>query len=151
MIRRDYIERLVEQAAQAIAQVLELVGAGHFDPALQLIRRTSATVLGPLWPLIDRLDPASAVELAGRYEIDRVRIYAALIGEEGLIHQARDRGAEAAHCARRALELYAAASLAGAKLLPADHARVARLLPLAGGLDSRFEAEAARLAALATN
>lgn len=151
MIRRDYIERLVAQAAQALAQVLELVRAGQFDPALQLIRRTSEAVLGPLWPLVDRLDPESAVQLAGRWELDRIRLYAALLGEETLVHNLRERPLEAARCGRRALELYAASALGGAQLLPADRERIALLLPLAGDIDPRYQAEAARLAAPATN
>lgn len=151
MIKRDYIERLVAQAAQALAQVMELVRSGQFEPALEVIRRTAAAVLGPLWPLVDRLDPASAVALAGRWELDRIRLYAALLGEESLIHQAGERSGDAERCARRALELYAAASLAGLELLPADLRRIADVLPLAGRLDARYEGEAARLAAQATN
>jgi hypothetical protein len=151
VIKRDYIERLVQQAVQAIAQALELVSAGQFDPALLLLKRTSEAVLGPLAQLVDRLDPASAVALAGRFEADRIRLYAALLGEQSLIQELRHHHEEAASCARRGLELYAAASMAGLKLMPGDHDRMARLIPLAGRIDPRYEPEAQRLAALATN
>ena len=103
MIRRDYIERLVQQSVQALAQVFDLVAAGQFDPALEMIRRTAETVLGPLAKLADRLDPATAVALVGKYEVERIRVYAALVGEEALIHDLRKRPAEAAATGRLAL------------------------------------------------
>ena len=127
MVRRDYIEKLIEQAAQALRQIAQFVAAGEFDPALQMIRRTGDLVLGPLAPLLDRLDANSAVALAGRFELDRIRMYAALTAEEGDIHQLRGHVDAARRCHSRALELYAAAARAGARLLPADEERIARL------------------------
>src|SRR5205807_510086 len=108
MIRKDYIERLIERAAHVLAEVARMVRLGEFEPALALIRRTSAEVLGPMGPLLERLDARSAAELAGRYEIDRIRIYAALTCEEGAVHQARGDAAKAEACFRRGLELYQA-------------------------------------------
>lgn len=125
MIRRDYIERLIERAAQALAQIARLVSAGEFEPALEVIKRARAELLGPLGPLLERLDAQSAVELAGRYELDRIRIYAALTCEEGAIYDARGESARAEKCFRRGLELYAAGESAGARLLPADRDRIA--------------------------
>lgn len=125
MIRRDYIERLIERVAQALAQIARLVATGQFDPALELVRRTSAEVLGPMGPLLERLDPASAADLAGRFEIDRIRLYAALICEEGAIHEARGAADHAERCYRRGLAMYDAAARSGARLLPADDERIA--------------------------
>jgi hypothetical protein len=125
MIRRDYIERLIARAAEALAQIARLVASGEFDPALELVRRTAAEVLGPMAPLLERLDAGSAADLAGRYEIDRIRLYAALTCEEGAIHEARGDAPRAAACYERGLALYEAASRAGARLLPADDERVA--------------------------
>jgi len=125
MIRKDYIERLIERVMQALAQMARLVATGQFDPALELLRRTSAEVLGPMGPLMERLDARSAAELAGRFEIDRIRLYAALTCEEAAIHEARGDAARAAACYRRGLELYEAGAAAGARLLPADEERIA--------------------------
>jgi hypothetical protein len=125
MIRRDYIERLIARAAEALAQIARLIASGQFDPALELVRRTAAEVLGPMAPVLERLDPASAAGLAGRYEIDRIRLYAALTCEEGAIHEARRDEARATACYRRGIALYEAAARAGARLLPADDERIA--------------------------
>ena len=125
MIRKDYIERLIEKAIQALAQIARLVRLGEYEPALELLRRTTAEVLGPMGPLLERLDPASAAELAGRFEIDRIRLYAALTCEEGAIHEARGHASQAEACYRRGLELYEAGVRAGARLLPADEERLA--------------------------
>jgi hypothetical protein len=78
-------------------------------------------------PVLERLDASSAVELLGKYEMDRLRMYAALLGEEGAIHERRGKPERAELCYRRALELYAATSLAGARLNPADRERIALL------------------------
>src|ERR1700680_4675192 len=89
VVQRDYIERLIEQAAQAIAQIIQLVRAGDLDPALIVVQKTRELVLGPMRPVLERVDAASAVYLVGKYELDRLRMYAALLGEEGTIHQLR--------------------------------------------------------------
>src|SRR5579862_5375960 len=125
MIRKDYIERLIARVAETLAAIARLARAGEFEPALELLRRTSAEVLGPMGPLMERLDAKSAADLAGRYEIDRIRLYAALTCEEGAIHERRGDLARAARCYRRGLELYDAGAAAGARLLPADEERIA--------------------------
>ena len=147
MIRRDYIERLIEQAAQAIRKIAQLISEGQFDMALQLVRQTSEIVLGPFTPVLKQLEATSAVALVGKYDLDRIRLYAALVGEEGAIHELRGRSAEAGQCSHRSLAFYAAASSAGAHLQPADLERIALLYPKVkdGGLDNRYEEEIRRL------
>jgi hypothetical protein len=127
LIRKDYLERMIEQAIQAIAQIAQLIKAGEFDPAMILIRNTSEAVLGPMAKVLERLDAASAVELLGRFEVDRVRMYAVLLGEEGLIHELRHHESQAQFCFRRSLEFYAAGSKAGMGLLQADIDRIVQL------------------------
>ncbi len=127
VVQRDYIERMIEQAAQAFAQILELARAGDLDPAMIMLQKTRDLVLGPMRPVLERLDASSAVELVGKYEMDRLRMYAALLGEEGAIHDRRGKPARAELCYKHALELYAAISLAGARLNPADRERIALL------------------------
>ena len=148
MIRRDYIERLIAQAAEAIAEALRLARAGETDPALRLLRQTSLRLLGSLGPLLDRLEAGSAVSLAGRYELDRIRVYAAIVAEEGAVHELRQDPAAAAASYRRALELYAEGSLAGMRLMPADLERIRGLLesPAAAGLAPGRLAELRRVA-----
>jgi hypothetical protein len=128
-VQRDYIERQIEQMAQAIAQIVELVRTGQFDPALIVVRKTYEAVLGPLQPVLERLDAASAVELLGAFESDRLRMYAALLTEEGTIHELRGQAARAQQCYGRSLDLYTALSKAGARLNPADWERIELLQP----------------------
>src|SRR6266852_5226103 len=121
IVQRDYIERMIEQAAQAIAQVLQLVRTGDLDPAMILLQKTRDLVLGPMRPVLERVDAAGAVELVGKYEMDRLR-------------------------------LYAATSLAGARLKPADCERIALLQPQVapGSIGKRFGDELQRLASEAS-
>ena len=148
VVQRDYIERLIEQAAQAMAQILQLVRAGDLDPALIVVQKTRDLVLGPMRPVLERVDAASAVYLVGKYELDRLRMYAALLGEEGTIHELRRKPARAEQCYRHALELYAAISLAGARLKAADLERIVLLLLKveAGTVEVRYRDELRRLA-----
>ncbi len=127
IVYRDYIERMIEQAVQAIAQIAQLVRAGDLDPAMILVHKTRDLVLGPMRPVLERVDAASAVELVGKYDLDRLRMFAALLGEEGAIHELRGKPERAEQCYRHALELYAAISQAGATLKPADSERIVLL------------------------
>jgi hypothetical protein len=148
VVQRDYIERMIEQFAQAIGQILQLIRAGDFDPALIVVHKTCDLVLGPLRPVLERLDAASAVELLGRFELDRLRMYAALLGEEGAIHELRGQTARAQTCYSRALELYVAISQSGARLKSADWGRIAMLRPKVDidTIDSRYREELRRVA-----
>jgi hypothetical protein len=137
IVYRDYIERMIEQAVQAIAQIGQLLRAGDLDPAMILVNKTRDLVLGPRRQVLERVDAATAVELVGKYDLDRLRMFAALLGEEGAIHELRGKSARAEQCYRHALELYAAISQAGARLMPADSERVALLeAKVAGGPQS---------------
>jgi hypothetical protein len=147
-VQRDYVERMIEQAGQALARILELVRAGEVEPALSLAHRTMDLVLGPLRPVLERVDAATAVDLVGPFELDRLRMYAALLGEEGGIHELQGDSGAAERCYRHALELYAAMSLAGARPKASDQERIALLQPKVDALtiDERFREELRRLA-----
>ena len=123
-VQRDYIERMIEQFAQAIAQIVAAVRAGDFDLALITVRRTSDLVLGNLGAVMERLDAASVVDLIGKHDIDRVRMYAALLAEEGTIRELRGQIPRAQYCFGRALDLYNAISLSGDQLRAADWERM---------------------------
>jgi len=147
-VQRDYIERMIEQFAQAIGAIVAAVRAGDFDLALITVRRTSDLVLGNLGPVMERLDAASVVEFVGKLDLDRIRMYAALLAEEGTIREVRGQAERAQYCFSRALELYAAISLSGARLKTADWERIVSLQPkvAAGAIDGQYLDELLRLA-----
>lgn len=130
MIQRDYIERLIEQCAEALRSILGLRRAGRLAPALQVVRDAQRDAAGPLRPLLERLEASSAVEVAGAAQADRVRLFATLLGEEGLIHRELGDTASAYLCCRRSLELFAALSLAGTRFDAADLERIAVLVTI---------------------
>ena len=127
MIQRDYIERLIQQAIQGLAQVVALVRRGELDPALILVDKTADLLLGSLRAAFERLDAPSAVALVGPGELERVRLYAALVSEQAAIHELRGNGALALFLQRRSRDFYRAAQGAGCRLLPDDLERLADL------------------------
>jgi hypothetical protein len=129
IVQRDYLMRMIAQFAAAIAEIAALISAGEFDLALIVVRRTSDLVLGNLGPVYERLDAASIVDLIGKLDMDRVRMYAALLAEEGTIRELRGEVPRAQYCFRRALDLYDAISLSGAQLRTADWERLNMLRP----------------------
>jgi hypothetical protein len=129
IVQRDYLMRMIEQCAVAIAEIAALIRAGEFDLALIVVRKTSDLVLGNLGPVFERLDAASVVDLIGKHDLDRVRMYAALLAEEGAIRELRGETARAQYCFSRSLDLYEAISLSGAQLRTADWERMDLLRP----------------------
>lgn len=127
MIRRDYIERLIEQVVDAVARVLRLREVGDTDRAQEALDVTIDLVLGSYRPLVERLEARAAVMVIGDHEVDRIRMYAALLAEEGALHEQVGELATARLRWRRALELYEAAAAAGAHLDDVDRDRVAQL------------------------
>jgi hypothetical protein len=116
--------RMIEQCAAAIAEIAALVRAGEFDLALIMVRKTSDLVLGNLGPVFERLEAASLVDLMGKHELDRVRMYAALLAEEAAIREFRREMPRAQYGFSRALDLYNAIHVSGAQLKAADWERI---------------------------
>ena len=129
IVQREYLMRIIEQCAAAIAEIAALIRAGDFDLALIVVHKTSDLVLGNLRPVFERLDAASVVDLIGKHELDRVRMYAALLAEEGTIRERRGEMPRAQYCFGRALDLYDAISQSGAQLRTADWQRIDMLRP----------------------
>ena len=129
VVQRDYLMRIFEQCAAAIAEIAALIRAGEFDLALIVVRKTSDLVVGNLGPVFERLDAASVVDLVGKYDLDRVRMYAALLAEEGTIRELRGEASRAKFCFGHALDLYNAISQSGAQLRTADWERMDALRP----------------------
>lgn len=147
MIQRDYIERLIQQVVQTLALMLRLREEGEVERALRAAQRTEELVLGPQHQLLARMEATTMVDLLGRYEVERVRLYATLVAEEGATHDAAGDTDRAAWRYARALELFAAASIGGARLDGGDRERVAVLVAKvgAGSVDPRYRDELARL------
>jgi hypothetical protein len=147
VFRRDYIERLIEECARALGRAMELRRGRQLEPALRLVRQTQEQLVGPLRLVLERLEPSSAVEVVGPAQLDRVRMYAALVGEEGLIYQAMNNSASGFLCCRRSLELYAAVSLARVQLDDVELERIALLMSTVdvGELEERYRNELQRL------
>lgn len=113
---------------EALGLILGYIRQGQFDAALIVVQRTVDIVLpGPLRAMVEKLEAESLVAVLGPAELERVRMYAALLAEEGAIHALRGHDQLAAERSRRALDLYAAAAAAGARLLPPDLERVEAL------------------------
>jgi hypothetical protein len=129
IVQRDYLMRMIEQSAAAFAEIAALIRAGEFDLALIVVRKTSDLVLGNLRPVFERLDATSVVDLIGKLDLDRVRMYAALLAEEGTIRERRGQMPRAQYCFSRALDLYDAISKSGAQLRTADWERIGMLRP----------------------
>jgi len=148
VIQRDYIDRLIQECAQALSRMLRLGREGHHDEALQVFGDAADRILGSIRPLVERMEPDSAVDFVGRNQLDRLRLYATLLGQEGLVHRARGDSARAFLSCRRALELYAAVSLAGVALDDEDLERIGVLTTLVDldGVEPRYREELGRLA-----
>ena len=148
VIQRDYIDRLIQECAQALSRMLRLRSEGRHDEALQAFGEAADQILGPIRPLVERMEPDSAVDFVGRNQLDRLRLYAALLGQEGLVHRARGDSARAFLSCRRALELYAAVSLSGGALVDDDLERIGVLTTLIDlrGVEPRYRDELGRLA-----
>ena len=121
--------RIIEESTRAIADIAALLLAGDFDLALLVVHKTSDAVLGDLGPVFERLEAASVVDLFGKLDLDRVRIYAALLAEEGAIRERSGQMPRAKYCFRRAHDLYEAMSQSGVQLKAADWERLAMLRP----------------------
>jgi hypothetical protein len=125
MIRKDYIERLIEQFAAAFAALLKLRRERKTEEAQQLIRDTALSVLGMEYSALTMADAASTARLLGHPL--RVVGLARLVAEEGnLLHERGDP----AHATLRwglALELFLEAQAMGAALEGEDARVLAEL------------------------
>jgi hypothetical protein len=128
-VQRDYLMRLIEQCAEAIAEIAAFIRAGEFDLALIVVGKTTDLVLGNLRPVFERLQATSVVDLMGNFDLDRVRMYAALLAEEGTIREHRGEMSRAHYCFSRALDLYDAIAQSGAELRTTEWERMDMLRP----------------------
>lgn len=114
MIRKDYIERLIEQFAAAFAALLKARKAQRTEEAQQLIRDTALSVLGMEYSVLTMADAASTAQLLGHPL--RVVGLARLVTEEGELLQEQGDTARAALRWGLALELFLEARELGGTL-----------------------------------
>jgi hypothetical protein len=114
MIRKDYIERLIEQFAAAFAALLKLRRERKTEDAQQLIRDTALSVLGMDYTTLTMADAASTARLLGHPL--RVVGLARLVAEEGELFHEQGESARAAVRWGLALELFLEAQAMGATL-----------------------------------
>jgi hypothetical protein len=118
MLRKDYIERLIEQFAAAFAALLKLRREKKTEQAEQLIRDTALSVLGMEYGTLTMADAASTARLLGNSL--RVAGLARLVAEEASLFEQKGDSARAALRRGLALELYLEAQALGAKLAGED-------------------------------
>lgn len=121
MIRKDYIERLIEQLAAAFAALLKLRHERRPEEARQLIRDTALSVLGMEYSTLTMADAASTARLLGHPL--RVVGLARLVAEEGNLFHEQGEHARAMLRWGLALELFLEAQAMGA-ILEGEDARV---------------------------
>ena len=111
MIQRDYVLRLIQQLAQALARIAGLKRSGQLDEALDDVGTTLDDLLGPLRQTLDAIDARSAARLLTDRE--RIEAYALLSAEEASILELIGNTTRAGQRAQRALALLLEAQMLG--------------------------------------
>lgn len=113
-VQRDYILRLLEQAAAVVRRLRELLGAGTGEPAaiIEEARAAQAQLFGESWMLLQRVDVATATGLVrdGR----QLAVWADLLQLEADASRALGDTERATYLATRANGIAAAAARAKA-------------------------------------
>jgi hypothetical protein len=106
--RRDYIERMIQKLAEAIARALGMARAGRSDEGIEVLEDAVASGLGMPLPMLLKLTPETLVSLFGK---ERARLLAeALRAHEAMLELAdRKDEAEASRTLAAALETLAGA------------------------------------------
>jgi len=131
-IRKDYIERLIEEFAAALARIIKARREQRLADAQRLIQETALSSLGMEYGALLLADPASTARLLGNPA--RVKVLARLVAEEGELLQHQGDTATASARFRFALALYDEARRLG---LSPDSEDTATLGRLRAALDAR--------------
>ncbi|MCY1018055.1 hypothetical protein [Pyxidicoccus sp. MSG2] len=129
-IRKDYIERLIEEFAAALARILKARREQKFADAQRLIQDTALSTLGMEYAALLLADPASTARLLGSPA--RVKVLARLVAEDGALLQQQGDTATASARLQYALALYDEARNHG---LPPDAEDTAALALLRAALE----------------
>ena len=108
-MQRDLVLRWIEQLGRLIARLVGLGGKAELASARDQVTEATHALLGPLSPLVPRLETESAAELLS--DPDRIFGYAQLLDLDGVISEALGETDSAIDSRRRAME-FARAALA---------------------------------------
>lgn len=125
MLERDYVLRLIQLLAQAVARIFGLKRAGKLDEALEAVGLTLDEIFGTLRITLDAIDPQTAAMLLADQE--RLEAYALLTGEEASILELMGDAARAQTGYLRALSLYLEMAIRPEKLSEDAAAAIAGL------------------------
>ncbi|WP_164010873.1 hypothetical protein [Pyxidicoccus trucidator] len=128
-IRKDYIERLIEEFAAALARIIKARQEQRLADAQRLIQDTALFALGMEYGALLLADPASTARLLG--DPSRVKVLARLVAEDGEVLQQQGDTATATARFQYALGLYDEARSQG---LPPDADDTATLTRLRAAL-----------------
>ena len=124
-IRKDYIERLIEEFAAALARIIKARREQRLAEAQRLIQETALSSLGMEYGALLLADPASTARLLG--DPARVKVLARLVAEEGEVLQHQGDTTTASARFQFALALYDEARRLGLSPEAEDTATLARL------------------------
>lgn len=143
-IRKDYIERMIEQLVAALARILRARQEQRYEEALQLIGEAARSMLGMEYRVLTMADAASTARLLG--EPGRVRVLAKLVRQEAEVRRGQGDALGAGDRFRLALELYLEARELGLRLDGEGTREVAELREAVGevALSERYQRLLAR-------
>jgi hypothetical protein len=121
LVERDYVLRMIQLLARAIARILGLREAGKLEEALEEVQTTADTIFGSMRSTLDVIDPQSAARLLTNGE--KIEAYATLTAVEASIRDVMGDAELARSGERRALSLYLEALVLEGRL--SDDARAA--------------------------
>ena len=109
-VQRDYILRLLEEAAAALRRLRELLRGGTAKPGaiVEEARAAQAALFGDTWALLQRVDVATASALIR--DARQLSLYADLMRAEAEAHRALGEEERAEYLEARAAGIAAAAA-----------------------------------------
>jgi hypothetical protein len=125
MIERDYVLRMIQLLAGAVARIFGLKRAGQLEEALEAVSVTVDEIFGTLRMMLDAIDPQSAARLLAYPE--KIEAYAMLTAEEASILELMGDATRANSGYRRALSLYLEAVLLELKISDEASAAISEL------------------------
>ncbi len=104
MLRRDYLERLIEQFAAAIAKVAARVQEGRAGEGVREADKAIASLASMPWPMLARLEASTVSSLLER---ERVRVLVDVLSARAVAARAAGDEAGATRAATLSSELRA--------------------------------------------
>jgi hypothetical protein len=138
LVQRDYILRMIEAIAAALARIVRRREAGDFAGARRETRVATIELLGPATSLAGSVDSRTAGDLLG--DPWRLVAWARLVADDAETVRLLGNEEGSRQLERRALELFVESKLRGAELDAAaqETLRGLRVRVPAGQLDPRY-------------